>query len=118
MKIKPMYLLLLSLYLVFVIQIEKTYAQYTMHNFTVIDSDGRSHNLYTSHLDKGKTVVLKFFFTTCPPCIAISPQWQSKYVAWGSGTKDVEFIEASILSSDKNADVKAFKQNYIIKSVC
>ncbi len=87
-------------------------AQMTMHNFTITDSDGIIHNLYTSYLNQDKTVVLKFFFTTCPPCIAISPQWQAKYVSWGSGNNDVEFIEASVLTSDSNAKVKTFKTNY------
>ncbi|MBC7884536.1 MAG: redoxin domain-containing protein [Saprospiraceae bacterium] len=93
------------------------YAQMTMHNFTVTDSDGQIHNLYTSHLDQGKTVVIKFFFTTCPPCIAITPQWQSKYVAWGSGDYDVEFMEASILTSDSNAKVTTFKNTYNLTMV-
>ncbi|MBK8704908.1 MAG: redoxin domain-containing protein [Saprospiraceae bacterium] len=42
-------------------------------NFTLTDSDGQSHNLYTDYLDQGKTVVIKFFFTTCPPCNAMAP---------------------------------------------
>lgn len=86
--------------------------QMTMHNFTVTDSEGNTHNLYTSYLDQGKTVVIKFFFTTCPPCIAISPQWQAKYVAWGSGNYDVEFFDATTITSDNNAKVNAFKNNY------
>ena len=88
------------------------FGQMTMHNFTVTDSQGNTHNLYTSYLDQGKTVVIKFFFTTCPPCIAISPQWQDKYEAWGSGNHDVEFIEATTITSDNNAKVNAFKATY------
>lgn len=81
-------------------------------NFTVTDTEGQTHNLYESYLNQGKTVVIKFFFTTCPPCISISPQWQQKYEDWGAGANDVEFIEASILGSDTNAKVKTFKTNY------
>ncbi|MBK9734983.1 MAG: hypothetical protein IPO92_08460 [Saprospiraceae bacterium] len=88
------------------------YTQMTMHNFTVTDSDGATHNLYTSYLDQGKTVVIKFFFTTCPPCISIAPVWQQKYVQWGSGNNDVEFIEASILGSDTNVKVGTYKSTY------
>ena len=78
-----------------ILVIQPNFSQMTMHNFTVTDSQGNTHNLYTSYLDQGKTVVIKFFFTTCPPCIAISPQWQDKYEAWGSGNNDVEFLDAS-----------------------
>lgn len=83
-----------------------------IHNFTFTDTEGHSHNLYNDYLSQGKTVVIKFFFTTCPPCIAITPAWQDKYEEWGSGQHDVEFLEVSILVSDTNAKVKAFKNNY------
>jgi thiol-disulfide isomerase/thioredoxin len=83
----------------------------TMHNFTVTDSDGRIHKLYEDYLNNGKTVVIKFFFTTCPPCVAIAPQWQQKYVSWGSGNHDVQFLEPTILASDTNIKVKSYKTN-------
>jgi hypothetical protein len=81
----------------------------TMHNFTVTDSDGRVHKLYEDYLNNGKTVVIKFFFTSCPPCIAIAPQWQQRYVSWGSGNHDVQFIEPTVLNSDTNLKVKNYK---------
>ncbi|MEZ4911443.1 MAG: redoxin domain-containing protein [Saprospiraceae bacterium] len=83
-----------------------------IHNFTFTDTDNHSYNLYNDFLNQGKTVVIKFFFTTCPPCIAITPAWQDKYEEWGSGQYDVEFIEVSILVSDTNPKVKAFKNSY------
>lgn len=95
-----------------ILVVQPNFSQMTMHNFTVTDSQGNTHNLYTSYLDQGKTVVIKFFFTTCPPCIAITPQWQDKYEAWGSGNNDVEFLEATTITSDNNAKVNAFKANY------
>ncbi len=84
----------------------------TMHNFTVTDSDGKVHKLYEDYLNNGKTVVIKFFFTSCPPCIALAPQWQSKYVAWGSGNNDVQFIEPTTISSDNGAKIKTYKTTY------
>jgi hypothetical protein len=84
----------------------------TMHNFVVTDSDGKTHRLYEDYLDKGKTVVLKFFFTSCPPCIAIAPQWQQKYVAWGSGNNDVQFIEPTTLFTDNNSKIKTYKTTH------
>ncbi len=83
-----------------------------IHNFNFTDTEGHTYNLYNDFLQQGKTVVIKFFFTTCPPCIAITPAWQDLYEEWGSGQNDVEFLEVSILVSDTNAKVKAFKNSY------
>jgi thiol-disulfide isomerase/thioredoxin len=98
----------LSILLTFCTLTIGAYSQ-TMHNFTVTDSGGNIHRLYEDYLDQGKTVVLKFFFTTCPPCNAIAPQWQQKYVAWGSGLHDVQFIEPTTITSDNNSKVSAYK---------
>jgi thiol-disulfide isomerase/thioredoxin len=81
----------------------------TAPDFTVTDSDGIVHELYKDHLDKGQTVVLKLFFTTCPPCITLLPWTKEKYLAWGSGQYDVEFIELSTQAFDSNEDVANYK---------
>ncbi|MEM9546022.1 MAG: redoxin domain-containing protein [Bacteroidota bacterium] len=81
----------------------------TAPDFTVTDSDGTVHELYKDHLDKGQTVVLKLFFTSCPPCIALAPWMEEKYQLWGAGQYDVEFIELSTLNSDSNIDVANYK---------
>ena len=78
-------------------------------DFTVTDSDGMVHELYKDHLDKGQTVVIKLFFTTCPPCISLAPWMEEKYQAWGAGQYDVEFIELSTQNFDSNADVANYK---------
>ncbi|MFT6336857.1 MAG: thiol-disulfide isomerase/thioredoxin [Halioglobus sp.] len=81
----------------------------TAPDFQITDSDGVVHNLYADHLDQGQTVVLKLFFTTCPPCIQLAPWMEEKYQNWGAGQYDVEFIELSILTGDSNADVAQYK---------
>lgn len=81
----------------------------TAPDFTITDSDGIVHELYKDHLDKGQTVVIKLFFTTCPPCIQLAPWMEEKYQLWGAGQYDVEFIELSTQSFDSNADVANFK---------
>lgn len=84
----------------------------TAPDFQITDSDGVVHNLYADHLDQGQTVVIKLFFTSCPPCIQLAPWMEEKYQNWGAGEFDVEFIELSILTGDSNADVAQFKSNY------
>lgn len=81
-------------------------------DFTITDSDGVEHNLYTDYLDQGKTVVIEFFFTTCPPCNAIAPLLVPLYDKWGSGNLDVEFIALSVHTWDTNANVSAYKANH------
>ncbi len=100
------------LFVLFFLLLQNMKAQNTMHNFTVTDSDGQIHHLYSDYLDQGKTVVIKFFFTTCPPCIANAPFWQQKYVQWGSGSQGVEFFSATTLSTDNNYKVNNFENSY------
>ena len=81
-------------------------------DFTLSLSDGATKNLYTDYLNNGQTVVLKFFFTTCPPCQSITPTIESLYQEWGAGQHDVEFISLAIYSFDDNNDVNTFKETF------
>ena len=74
----------------------------TMHNFTVTDIKGKSHKLYEDYSNQNKVVVIKFFFTTCPPCNSNAPLWQQKYVQHGSGAQGVQFFTVTTISSDNN----------------
>lgn len=78
-------------------------------NFTVTDSNGNDHQLYEDYLNQGKTVVLKFFFTFCPPCNANAPQMIPFYEQWGAGNGDLEMISLSIMPGDSNDDVASYK---------
>jgi thiol-disulfide isomerase/thioredoxin len=78
-------------------------------DFTITDSDGLQHELYADHLNQGKTVVLKIFFTYCPPCNTIAPDVEALYQDWGGGDFDVEFISLSNRADDMNTDVAAYK---------
>ncbi len=81
-------------------------------DFTLTLSDGATKNLYTDYLNNGQTVVLKFFFTTCPPCQSITPTIENLYQEWGAGQHDLEFISLAIYSFDDNNDVNIFKENF------
>jgi len=78
-------------------------------NFEITDSEGKTHKLYEDYLDQGKTVVIKFFFTSCPPCNAIAPRVQSLYEEWGEGDEDVQFFEITTQDFDSNSDVQDYK---------
>jgi len=81
-------------------------------DFTITDSHGNEHTLYADYLNQGKTVMIKIFFTTCPPCIAIAPYIQPLYEDWGEGNYDVEFFELSNKNFDTNVLVNAYQANH------
>src|SRR6188474_978242 len=81
-------------------------------DFTVTDTDGQVHHLYADYLNQGKTVMIKIFFTTCPPCNSIAPLMEPFYQEWGAGNNDVEFFEMSDKTFDVNSLVEAYSQNY------
>jgi hypothetical protein len=88
-----------------------TYAQ-DAPNFTVTDASGKVHKLYEDYLNKGKIVVLKIFFVDCPPCNAIAPATQQKYVDWGNGNSNVQFIEMTNKIGDTDARVNVYKNKH------
>ena len=106
MKIQISYILLFCCFSLQVI------AQPPAPDFTVTDSQGQQHQLYADYLNQGKTVVIKLFFTYCPPCNAIAPLMEPLYQMWGGGAGAVEFISLSIKNDDTSADVATYKTNY------
>lgn len=81
-------------------------------DFTITNTQGDQIELYADLLDQGKTVVLKIFFTWCPPCNAIASQTETLYQSWGGGNNDVEFISLSDKSADVNTMVASYKANH------
>ena len=77
-------------------------------NFEVTDINGVTHNLYTDYLDQGTIVVLETFFVYCPPCNSAAPEFQAKYVQWGSGSQGVQFIEMTNKVTDTDVLVQGF----------
>ena len=84
----------------------------SMHDFTVTDVSSQQHKLYEDYLNKNKVVVIKFFFTTCPPCISNAPLFQQKYIDYGEGTQDVEFFSFTTIPADYDPQVIAFESQY------
>jgi len=81
-------------------------------NFTVTDTHGNTHSLY-SLLDSGKVVVLDFYYTTCIPCQFYAPQVNLAFKKYGCNTADVFFM--GIDYHDTNAEVLAYDQQYGIE---
>lgn len=81
-------------------------------DFLVTDIEGHEHQLYADYLDQGKTVMIKVFFTTCPPCNSIAPLMEPFYQEWGAGAYDVEFFEMTDKTFDVNSLVAEYTTNY------
>lgn len=99
--------------LFFVIFLSFSFAQTTLStavDFTVTTTNGGSFNLF-SKLDQGKYVLVDFFFTTCPPCIATAPYYKEAYENYGCNEAGVYFI--SIDYGDTDAEVIAFEATHL-----
>ncbi len=77
-------------------------------NFATVDLEGEKVSLADL---KGKVVVLNFWFTTCPPCIAEMPELNKMVKKYKN--KNVEFIAITFESKEKiKAFLKEHKFNY------
>lgn len=105
---------LLSFVFIFFAVIKPSIAQVgsVAPDFKVTDTHGNQHRLY-DYLEKGKTVVLDFFFTTCIPCQYYTPQVNLAFKKYGCNKKDVVFI--AIDYNDTNDEVIAYDVKYQIE---
>lgn len=79
----------------------------TVADFTVTDTQGNTHNLYT-YTSQGKYVMLDFFFDTCPPCQATSQYFSQLYETYGCNAGDLVCLAINN-GTDTNAEVDAYK---------
>lgn len=78
-------------------------------DFTVTTSDGQTRKLYQDYVNQQKVVVLEIFFTTCPPCSAHAPHFQTLYQNMqATYPGKVEFMLLSELSADTDPVVNAY----------
>jgi thiol-disulfide isomerase/thioredoxin len=82
----------------------------TVTNFTVTDSDGNPHDLY-SYTAEGKYVLLDFFFVACVPCQTTTPIFNEFYDKYGCNAGDVICISMNS-GSDTDAEVNLFKEQF------
>jgi thiol-disulfide isomerase/thioredoxin len=78
-------------------------------DFTVTTVHGEVFNLQEK-LDEGKHVIVDFFFTTCPPCIASVPTMNEAYERYGCNNGDVYFI--SVDNGDSDAEVLQYEEDH------
>ncbi|MBB1151147.1 MULTISPECIES: TlpA disulfide reductase family protein [unclassified Myroides] len=77
--------------------------QVSLEGWTLLDEEGRVFDIAST---KGKVVILNFWATWCPPCIAEKPSFQALY----NDYKDsVVFL---FVTSDDPNKVKAFKEKH------
>jgi len=82
----------------------------TVDDFTVTDTDGNEHNLYTITAS-GKHVFLDFFFDTCPPCQSTTPIFNELHDKYGCNDGDIYCISINN-GTDNDAAVIAFESTY------
>ncbi len=83
----------------------------TAVDFTVTDSRGNQHNLF-SYLNANKFVCLDFFYKDCPACAATAPYYQGAFENFGCNTGNVIFIAISSQDNDATLNTYADANGY------
>lgn len=79
-------------------------------DFTVTDTDGVEHNLYTITA-QGKYVWLDFFFVDCGPCRNSAPTFNEFYDKYGCNEGDVYALSIN-LGNDDDTYVEWYEQQF------
>lgn len=81
-------------------------------DFTATDCHGTEIHLFDI-LDRGQSVLIDFFYTTCGPCQQATPKVAEAYTRLGCNMHDVFFLE--ITPYDNDAACQNWCQNYGIE---
>lgn len=81
-----------------------------VNDFTVVDTQGNTHNLYDITA-QGKYVLLDFFFVECVPCQGTAPVFNEFYAKYGCNDGDIYCLGINNGTND-NAQVEAFKAQF------
>jgi len=79
-------------------------------DFTVTDTKGNTHNLY-SITATGKYVFLDFFFVDCPPCQGTEQYFSELHEKYGCNAGDIYCLVMNT-GQDDDAYVESFMTNY------
>lgn len=97
-------------YLTIAMLVFVTYISAQVRDFTMVDSKGTVHNLFTE-LDAGKVVVLDFFGTTCESCQLGVPELES---IWQDLINEGELGQIWAIEANYRNDsaINAFQETY------
>lgn len=82
----------------------------TVADFTVTDTQGHTHNLYT-YTAQGKYVMLDFFFAACGPCQATQPYFSQLHETYGCNGGGLVVLSIN-QGVDNDAQVIAYENTY------
>lgn len=80
----------------------------TVQDFTVTDTNGKVHSLYSDYLDQDRIVVIKLYWAGCPPCNSTAKEVQALYQKWEEGAGKVEFLALATQSFEGNAQTISY----------
>jgi thiol-disulfide isomerase/thioredoxin len=110
MKKTTLFLLLLTFGFSLNAQVQNYSLGDVVDDFTVTDTDGVEHNLY-SITAQGKYVYLDFFFTACVPCQNNQPAFSEFHDKYGCNEGEVYCLSINN-GNDNNAAVIAYEEQY------
>ena len=105
--------LLIALFLTFQVSMAQLYNYEngdTVNDFTVVDTQGISHNLY-NYTAQGKYVFIDFFYANCGGCQIFMPVFNEFYDKYGCNEGDVVCISINS-GADKDGEVIDFENAY------
>lgn len=110
MKKQLLFLCLIATSLAGVAQVTNYNVGDVVDDFTVTDTEGNVHNLY-SITSQGKYVFLDFFFVTCPPCQEWQPTFSQLHDKYGCNEGEVYCLSINN-GNDNDAQVIAYEEMY------
>jgi hypothetical protein len=98
-------------------QIPANHPESIVGNFTITDTQGNEHTLYST-LDSGKTVFIDLFYSRCGWCQTYAPVIEQVYQDHGAGQGNIVFWGVSSDPYDTNPVIDSYKTAYNITNPC
>ncbi len=86
-------------------------AQINIPDFTLDDSYGNSHHLY-SYLSNGDAVIIDFFMLSCGNCMSFAPDLEQIFQDFGANSADVKMISMEVSDTASNQSINNWKNSY------
>ena len=92
-----------------VLQLSIAESQIQIHDFTLSDSYGNTHHLY-SYLTANNAVILDFHLITCGNCTQFAPELEQIYQNFGANNSTVKVISMEVSDTASNSSINIWKQ--------